>query len=285
MVSRKRPAGGLGRSMELDVTKGEQTRNDIVRKSAPLFNQKGYEGTSLSDLMEATGLQKGGIYRHFSSKEELATEAFDYSWGRAVTGRLDGVAEVPDCVNRLKKMIDNFVELRAGLVPGGCPLMNTAIEADDGNVVLRARAKKALQNWTVRLAKITTEGIKKQQINHRIDPLKLSHLIIGSLEGALLISRLQNSDEPLPAIKQHLSEYLEQNVSATIRSNRGACCAASSLALTCILVQLKLCATWRSLLPLSAEPSRITALWKSSAVAGWASFTKPRTSNFAVLSR
>src|ERR1700720_218337 len=104
--------------MEVQVTKGEQTRRDIVQKSAPLFNQKGYEGTSLSDLMEATGLQKGGIYRHFSSKEELATESFDYSWGKAVSGRLDGVAEVPDCVNRLKKMISNFVELRAGLVPG-----------------------------------------------------------------------------------------------------------------------------------------------------------------------
>ncbi len=196
------------------MNKGEQTRRDIVRKSAPLFNQKGYEGTSLSDLMEATGLQKGGIYRHFSGKEELATEAFDYSWGKAVSGRLDGVAEVPDCVNRLKKMIENFVELRAGLVPGGCPLMNTAVEADDGNAALRARAKKALQNWTVRLSRITTEGIKKHQIDHRIDPLKLSQLIIGSLEGALLISRLRNSDEPLRAIKQHLSEYLEQNVRA-----------------------------------------------------------------------
>jgi TetR/AcrR family transcriptional repressor of nem operon len=200
--------------MEMDVTKGEQTRNEIVRKSAPLFNQKGYEGTSLSDLMAATGLQKGGIYRHFSSKEELATEAFDYSWGKAVSGRLDGVAEVPDCVNRLKKMIDNFVELRAGLVPGGCPLMNTAVEADDGNAALRARAKKALQNWTARLSKITLEGIKKQEINHGVDPLKLSQLIIGSLEGALLISRLQKNDEPLRAIKEHLTDYLEQNVRA-----------------------------------------------------------------------
>jgi len=198
----------------MDVTKGEQTRNEIVRKSAPLFNQKGYEGTSLSDLMAATGLQKGGIYRHFSSKEELATEAFDYSWGKAVSGRLDGVAEVPDCVNRLKKMIDNFVELRAGLVPGGCPLMNTAVEADDGNAALRARAKKALQNWTARLSKITLEGIKKQEINHGVDPLKLSQLIIGSLEGALLISRLQKNDEPLRAIKEHLTDYLEQNVRA-----------------------------------------------------------------------
>ncbi|MGD0404193.1 MAG: TetR/AcrR family transcriptional regulator [Candidatus Acidiferrales bacterium] len=194
------------------MTKGEQTRHEIVRKSAPLFNQKGYEGTSLSDLMEATGLQKGGIYRHFSSKEELAGEAFDYSWGKAVSGRLDGIAEVADCVDRLKKMIENFVELRAELVPGGCPLMNTAIEADDGNPALRARAKKALQNWTGRLSKITTEGIKKQEIDHRVDPLKLSQLIIGSLEGASLISRLQKRDEPLRAIKQHLCEYLEQNV-------------------------------------------------------------------------
>jgi TetR/AcrR family transcriptional regulator, transcriptional repressor for nem operon len=213
----KRPVGLAAGRQEIDVTKGEQTRRDIVQKSAPLFNQKGYEGTSLSDLMEATGLQKGGIYRHFSGKEELAIEAFDFSWGKAVSGRLDGVAEVPDCVNRLKKMIDNFVELRAGLVPGGCPLMNTAIEADDGNSALRARARKALQNWTARLSKITTEGIKKQQIDYRIDPLKLSQLIIGSLEGALLISRLQNSDEPLRAIKQHLVEYLEQNVRVTSR--------------------------------------------------------------------
>jgi TetR/AcrR family transcriptional repressor of nem operon len=220
MIFHKRPAGLTADRQEIEVTKGEQTRREIVRKSAPLFNQKGYEGTSLSDLMEATGLQKGGIYRHFSGKEELATEAFDYSWGKAVSGRLEGVAEVPDRVNRLKKMIENFVQLRAGLVPGGCPLMNTAVEADDGNAALRARAKKALQNWTVRLSKIATEGIEKQQIDHHIDPLKLSQLIIGSLEGALLISRLQNSDEPLRAIKQHLSEYLEKNVRATIRSNR-----------------------------------------------------------------
>ena len=101
------------------MTKGEQTRREIVQKAAPLFNQKGYEGTSLSDLMKATGLQKGGIYRHFSSKEELATEAFDYSWERAAKGRLDGVEEVPDCVNRLKKIINNFVEMRTGLVAGG----------------------------------------------------------------------------------------------------------------------------------------------------------------------
>jgi TetR/AcrR family transcriptional repressor of nem operon len=194
------------------MTKGEQTRRDIVAKAAPLFNQKGFEGTSLADLMQATGLQKGGIYRHFSGKKELAAEAFDYAWEKAVRGRLDGVAEVPDCVDRLKKTIDNFVERRAGLVPGGCPLMNTAVEADDGNPVLRARARKALQGWTERLSRIAAEGIKKHEIDRSVTPRQLSELIISSLEGALLISRLQNDEGPLRAMRQHLDEYLEQSV-------------------------------------------------------------------------
>ena len=55
--------------------KKEQTRQRIVAEAAPVFNQRGYAGSSLADLMKATGLEKGGIYRHFSSKEELAGEA------------------------------------------------------------------------------------------------------------------------------------------------------------------------------------------------------------------
>jgi TetR/AcrR family transcriptional regulator, transcriptional repressor for nem operon len=196
------------------MTKGEQTRREIVEKAAPLFNQKGYEGTSLSDLMSVTGLQKGGIYRHFTSKEELATEAFDYAWQKAVRRRLDGIESSADAVDRLKKMVSNFVELRSELVPGGCPLMNTAVEADDGNAVLRARAKRALHNWTVRLSEITVEGVKKNQIDRRINPRKLSQLIIGSLEGALLISRIQKGRQPLRDARQHLDDYFEQSVRA-----------------------------------------------------------------------
>src|ERR1700722_3222897 len=146
------------------MTKGEDTRREIVEKAATLFNQKGFEGTSLSDLMRVTGLQKGGIYRHFSSKEELAGEAFDYAWKKAVERRLEGLDEAADAVERLKKMIDNFVDIRTGLVPGGCPMMNTAIEADDGNPALRARARGALQGWMGRLTKAAGEGIAAQGV-------------------------------------------------------------------------------------------------------------------------
>src|ERR1700753_1685032 len=93
------------------MTKGGDTRREIVEKAAPLFNQKGFEGTSLSDLMRVTGLQKGGIYRHFSSKEELAGEAFDYAWQKAFERRLEGIDEAGGAGGGLRKMITNVVDI------------------------------------------------------------------------------------------------------------------------------------------------------------------------------
>src|SRR6266851_9984342 len=121
------------------MRKGEQTRQEIIRKAAPIFNRKGYDGAALSDLMRATGLEKGGIYRHFESKQQLAGEAFDYAWKLAIDTRFAGTQSVPNSVDRLKLFVRNFRDRRAGLVPGGCPLLNTAIDSDDGNPQLRRK--------------------------------------------------------------------------------------------------------------------------------------------------
>jgi len=75
------------------MSKGTQTRTMILERSAPLFNQQGFFGASLSDIMHATGLEKGGIYNHFASKEQLALEAFDYAFSlhqQRVTNLLAG---------------------------------------------------------------------------------------------------------------------------------------------------------------------------------------------------
>ena len=80
--------------------------------------------------MRATGLEKGGIYRHFESKEELAGDAFDYAWKVAMDARFEGTEEIPNTVDRLKQIVRNFRDRRTGLVPGGCPLLNTAIDGD-----------------------------------------------------------------------------------------------------------------------------------------------------------
>jgi AcrR family transcriptional regulator len=63
---------------EGELTKKENTHQLIIEKAAQLFNSKGYAATSIADIMEATGLQKGGIYSHFKSKNEIEVAAFNY---------------------------------------------------------------------------------------------------------------------------------------------------------------------------------------------------------------
>jgi AcrR family transcriptional regulator len=63
------------------MSKSERTKNYIIEKAAPIFNTKGFAGTSLSDLTEATGLTKGSIYGNFENKEEIAIQVFKYSIG------------------------------------------------------------------------------------------------------------------------------------------------------------------------------------------------------------
>lgn len=195
------------------MSKGDETRERIIAKAAELFNQRGLEGTSLADLMEATGLEKGGIYRHFPSKEAVAAEAFDYAWHAAFQERVRDLDAIPGSVDRLKHLITNFVERRSS-IPGGCPLLNTAVEADDGNPVLRERARQALGKWQSLLVSVIEEGIQRHEIKSGVNPTEVAMLIISSLEGALMISRLERNREALLAARAHLDRYLDNEVRA-----------------------------------------------------------------------
>ena len=200
------------------MRKGEQTRQEIIRKAAPIFNQRGYDGAAISDLMRATGLEKGGIYRHFESKQELADAAFDHAWKIAMDARFEGTQEIPNTIDRLKQIVRNFHERRDGLVPGGCPLLNTAIDSDDGNPKLRLKARRALEWWLDRLQSIAEEGRRRGEIRADVDSEELATLIVTTLEGSLMVGRLQRNDGPRHLACRHLEEYLDTKVRAR-RSN------------------------------------------------------------------
>jgi TetR/AcrR family transcriptional repressor of nem operon len=209
---RKRPTG-LKRERNF-MTKGEQTRKKIVQAAAPIFNQRGYEGSSLNDLMEATGLQKGGIYRHFASKEELAAEAFDYTWEAVWNARLLHVDEKASGIDKLKQLIANFVEHRSP-IPGGCPILNTAVDADDGNPVLRARVAKALRSWVGRVQAFVEQAQEQRDAHPGVDAKAVATMIVASLEGAFMMSRIQRNDEAMRQVQSHLNRYLDSQVAAS----------------------------------------------------------------------
>jgi TetR/AcrR family transcriptional repressor of nem operon len=123
--------------------------------------------------------------------------------------RFEGTEQIPNTVNRLKQMVRSFRDRRAVVVPGGCPLPNTAVDSDDGNPKLRAKARQALSSWLDRLQSIAEEGQRRAEVRSDVDSEKLATLIASTFEGSHMVSRLQRKEQALDLACRHLEEYLE----------------------------------------------------------------------------
>jgi TetR/AcrR family transcriptional repressor of nem operon len=203
---------------DFTMQKGELTRQRIVELAAPIFNQHGYAGSSMQDIMDATGLEKGGLYRHFASKEELAAEAFRFALRNSVKTRTEGVDSADAPLDRLRYIIKRFIE-EPSPMPGGCPLMNTAIDCDDGNVLLRTLVLDGIADWKARLVAIVEEGVRRREVRRKVDPERIADTIIATLEGALMISRLEGKKTALRNARESLEDLLE--LIACSRTKRG----------------------------------------------------------------
>ncbi len=189
------------------MSKGSKTRQRIIEKSAPVFNQMGYGGTSMSALMEVTGLEKGGLYRHFASKEELACEAFIYSCLTTSESKLDPVDKIEGGMNRIEEYIRLFISKRSPIA-GGCPIFNTAVESDDGNPALKKIARNTYKLWLDRIAQWVTEAQNERSIRGDIDPHDLAAFIFNSLQGSLIAQNLTGDRSTLSRTGVHLNKYL-----------------------------------------------------------------------------
>ena len=194
----------------MSPTKGAQTRQRIVELAAPIFNERGYIGATMRDLVEATGLEKGGIYNHFGSKDQLALEAYDYAMSLVTDALARSQKDGMDAVERLTAMVRaQAASARTPVVSGGCPIMNTAIEADDTHPGLRDRARESMTLWHRLIGRIVKDGIAAGTLRPDVDPYELASVLTSSLEGGLMLARLYDDPAHMDRVIANVSTYVE----------------------------------------------------------------------------
>ena len=193
------------------MKKAERTRQLIIEKAAPIFNKKGIAGTSISDIMEATKLAKGGVYGNFDSKDEICMEAFLYltkSLSAAITQTIEEHTTAKD---KLFALLDFYRERLFKSNRGGCPILNFGTEADDTNPLISQKVKDAINTSQSRISFLVTEGINKGEFVRTFDPNMFAVKMFAMIEGAILISRVQNSAGQLILVTDMLKAEIEQN--------------------------------------------------------------------------
>jgi TetR/AcrR family transcriptional regulator, transcriptional repressor for nem operon len=195
------------------MTKAQQTKARIVQQAAAVFNQKGYAGSSIADIMQATGLKKGGIYNHFQSKDELAVAAFDYAVSLMSQEVWNAVKTKRNAIARLQALVSSYlVYIETPPIVGGCPILNTAIEADDTDSPLRDRAIAAINSWRNLIVRIINQGIKKGEIPATIESDTVATIIICNIEGAIMMSQLEKNPVHLERAIAHLQNYIQNTL-------------------------------------------------------------------------
>ncbi len=195
------------------LSKAERTRQLIIERSAPLFNQKGYAGTSMQDIMVATGLTKGGIYGHFESKEEIALAAFEHAAGmvtRMIGERIMGKDSASDKLKAILQFYKTY--LFSPPVHGGCPVLNTAVEADDTNPLLRASVVKVLNRLHKAVANIVLQGMERGEFKPATDAQKFSILFVSMIEGGIMLSKAYGDNKYLNTVIAQLEHMLEHEL-------------------------------------------------------------------------
>ncbi|HXO76853.1 MAG TPA: TetR/AcrR family transcriptional regulator [Puia sp.] len=175
------------------MSKGEDTRQFIIEKAAFLYNQKGIAGTSISDIMEATGLAKGGVYRRFESKEEITLEVFDYLAKRLFDSINTAIKDKVTATEKLVALLDHYYDRLVMAKQGGCPLLNFGVESDDTDPLLRDRVGKGIKAIQDQISRIVADGIKTGEFRGSVDAGQFGIKMFNLLEGTILACRVLHS--------------------------------------------------------------------------------------------
>ena len=192
--------------------KGTQTRQIIVEKSLQLFCVKGYYNTSINDILQATGLTKGGLYGHFASKDDIWYAVYDQAltiWKAAVFEEIEPGSKP---LERIQVFIENDIRNKLGhnVFEGGCFFHSMLVELSGQSDAMRDHVLEGFSQlagllcaW---LEQADQQGMLKADLNFK----EIANYIIISLNGAAALYASSRDPAILDQTVSQLRFYIRQ---------------------------------------------------------------------------
>lgn len=167
-------------------TKGDLTRQNIIAKSMQLFSVKGYFNTSIADIMEVTGLTKGGLYGHFRNKEEIWYAVYEECaqvWKKVV---FNGVREISDPLARIDRVIENNLKdyLGGGVFQGGCFLINSLVDLSGQSSAMSNHVLQGFMSFCALIRKWLEEANQQGLLREGLNLQEIANFLVISVNGA-----------------------------------------------------------------------------------------------------
>lgn len=177
--------------------KTQATRDRLIHAAAKLTGTKGFDRTSVQEVMDEAGVGKGSFFHHFASKEALGLAVLEADHEEFMA-MLDGCFATRRGVEALACFFEAaFRKHSANGFKGGCLWGNTALEMSDSNPAFVAPVDAVFRAWTDKVRKAIAEGQADGQIRTDEKAADLALLVVSTIEGGIMLSRLRKEEAPM----------------------------------------------------------------------------------------
>jgi len=189
--------------------KAERTKQMIIEKAAPVFNEKGLLGASIDDVLESANISKGCLYGHFTDREELSQAMAEHLLSKIVSLARNSMDKEPTARGKLQAFMSMYKNPLKTPIAGGCPIFNLAVDTDDTNPAIKQQVKATMKGAIRDLTSVIRFGVRQKEFSSDIDPEEFALKLFLLIEGALVACRALESNKPMVTTLNILRRELE----------------------------------------------------------------------------
>lgn len=193
-------------------TKSKETQDLIINTSFELFYEKGYNATSIPDIMKETSLSKGAFYHHFKNKHEIGKKVIENIIRKRIKeGFIEPLAElnrnIPELLlyvftNRIK----NYSEREKAL---GCPANNLVGEIGYTEQDFRVILKSLFEEWREALINAIEHGKNRREIKKDVNSSSVAISLICAFEGVRSVRKVYDDDKIFNEFMQSMGSFIK----------------------------------------------------------------------------
>jgi TetR/AcrR family transcriptional repressor of nem operon len=178
-------------------------RDQLIESALDVFHTRGFNGSSVQDIVEAAGVPKGSFYNHFASKEALGIEvvhAYSRLVGAYVTeaGASDIFSGDGTPLERIRRYFEAVIEQNVSCgIRKGCLLGNFATELAPHSTEIASAVTEALNNWSTAVSKVLVQAQDAGQLSKAADVEALGRYLVDGYEGAATRAKLIGDRGPM----------------------------------------------------------------------------------------
>jgi TetR/AcrR family transcriptional repressor of nem operon len=193
------------------MTKGEETRERVMRRATELVHRNGIRNTSVQDIIEKTGVKKGNLYFHFPSKDDLGISLIRKAWEEYADYMAKNVKS-DDPLEKIDETLNAVLAYhRRNRFIGGCIFGNTALEMSDTDKRYSLLIQEIFGQWVKNLAGFIREAVKSGALSDKIKPDSLARHMVAAMEGGIMMARLYKREDPIADCIMYLKSLIGAN--------------------------------------------------------------------------